>query len=189
MSGYRKVARSRSLILLCVHPRSFACRSSPLHSLPCGARRVGARLHFTTGSSRLATAQQTARRTPPSWSNLPRFPTHSSTCAVAHSIVHHPGSTHRVSWCLQYRSFYLSSTCGGRASNASQSFAYRDFRGAFAGRPSATHARASSGCLIAPHLDGSNILSWRLRRRPFSQAGMCGVLLRTPPTPRTSESA
>jgi hypothetical protein len=185
-----KVARSRSLILLCVHPRSFACRSSPAalialwsaprRKLACtsprrahGSRRLSEQLG---GHPHRGALSRGFRRIPPRVrSRTQSYITLDRPTAFRGAFDTDPSISR--------------ARAAARASNASQSFAYRDFRGAFAGRPSATHTRASSGCLIAPHLDGSNILSWRLRRRPFSQAGMCGVLLQTPPTPRATESA
>jgi hypothetical protein len=50
-----------------------------------------------------------------------------------------------------------SSTCGGGAPNAPQAFASLHRRGAFAGRPSAAHARASAELPLAPHLQSPNV--------------------------------
>jgi hypothetical protein len=60
-----------------------------------------------------------------------------------------------------------------------QGLAARQHRGAFAGRPSAAHARARAELPLAASRSGPQRASWRVRRRLFSPTRMSGARLRT----------
>jgi hypothetical protein len=110
-----------------------------------------------------------------------------------------PRAESHLLWCIradrptvfrgahQYRSLDISSTCGDSAPNASQSSRFSTIVVPSPAAPqSLMHVRGQSSLwrLTRP----VRRRSWRLRRRPFSKTGSCGVRLRTPPACSAAES-
>jgi hypothetical protein len=105
-------------------------------------------------SRRLFTAAARGTR---SWSAAPPPPTHSTTFEIEHRMGHRSRSIRGAPWYAPMLTPQSLKHARGRCSECCSALASLHRRGAFAGRPSAAHGRASVALPQAPHSQSPNV--------------------------------